>query len=588
MLKTMISSAFKRFKFRKKPKSESENLPAKPKGTPSDQATETKQDLRHPQYTSAFRQNVGLNVASKKATATASKLSQTQGPPAVPNSVVSHAEFAEQNAILPGNDDLSSGRDRLLNGDDMDSSNHGAFAKPERNNTGSAQEDTQLSQGISFSHSAERSHDGNASNAPPTSNTFKYRRLHQIPSENPIINIQSPSRTATLVGDMISANVNARLLQQPPHLLNVEIPKRSRSYSASRFAPSPRQRDPPPLITENDMTNPIFPKTISVKVCFTFRGIKNSFDDREFHDFDWTDCKNYDELIPTKIVQKLREVYALETEYMYPRHGSCRVKGPDWLRYDGHYSILDDIEVLSQKAIVNICGFISVHPMTQLSLEVYWDYGSAQLEPLPRTGYSEMIQRELEKKIKTNFLPLPYIPRRDLDVFLVFEVIERIVHEDTSLNLDKTSRDEFVRRIIEGDAVKLFTICVYSHLPMRFLRHLIDVHKCSDDPENHPKWDTSVNCDEDCRLKTKKLIDCIPIFFVRNVKRDYRHRKIGDHDVLPLHHTGPESPEGVKEISLLGESEGAVGKVYKVTIDPAHHYLSGVRQCPCYENSPAD
>jgi len=187
---------------------------------------------------------------------------------------------------------------------------------------------------------------------------------------------------------------------------------------------------------------------------------------------------------------------------------------------------------------------------------------------------------ELQEKRKTNFMGLKYIPRSDLDIFLVLEVVRRVVDADTSHELEGAFRDAFVRRI-QNFAVKLFAICIFSNIRMGFLRHLIDDHKCSDDPENHPKRSTSERCTyEFCTRKVADILERIPIFFVQNVKRDYKHYEFGDSMVLPLHHAGPENHEGVKAKVLLGEHEGAVGKVYKVTIDPAHHYLSGVRLCP--------
>lgn len=299
-------------------------------------------------------------------------------------------------------------------------------------------------------------------------------------------------------------------------------------------------------------------------------------EDIKLESFDWTVPENYDALIPKKILEKVQNAYGLESEQMYLRYGSCRVNGSPGLHVDDHYAVLDDLEVLSQKAIVHICGFISKYPCHPLSLEVYLDYGFVKLHNSGRHSYADMIRMKMKSKVKVNFLELQYIPRCDLDFFLSLGIVDRILKEDVKLQLDGAARKDFIAKVFDK-GLKLFSICVFQNIDMEFLRHLLDVHGCFDDPSNRPRHNMSGACDQDdCGLYMQEIIGCLPQFFVQDIARNYQHRDLDVNDVLPLFHTGEKNQAGRPTCFRLGENEGAVGKVYKVTLDPSHHYVSGV------------
>lgn len=318
------------------------------------------------------------------------------------------------------------------------------------------------------------------------------------------INVQPPSRSTTWALETIKANVSGRLQHTGP--VGLLQPPPSPGSSWTRSSSSPRERDPPPNIEDLDPNRPVFPKTITVTVYFTFTEERVLMEDIKLESFDWTVPENYDALIPKKILEKVQNAYGLESEQMYLRYGSCRVNGSPGLHVDDHYAVLDDLEVLSQKAIVHICGFISKYPCHPLSLEVYLDYGFVKLHNSGRHSYADMIRMKMKSKVKVNFLELQYIPRCDLDFFLSLGIVDRILKEDVKLQLDGAARKDFIAKVFDK-GLKLFSICVFQNIDMEFLRHLLDVHGCFDDPSNRPRHNMSGACDQDdCGLYMQEII----------------------------------------------------------------------------------
>ncbi|KIW18248.1 hypothetical protein PV08_02536 [Exophiala spinifera] len=250
-------------------------------------------------------------------------------------------------------------------------------------------------------------------------------------------NLHPPTRSATLifVDHAIQANVSGRL--QQPSLMDLLSPLTIPRTSKSRSSSNPRQRNPYSIIDAPDPQASLFPKTISVTVFFTFVEHPIFVDDIKLDNFDWTVPENYEVLIPTKILEKVQKSYDLESEQMYRRHGSSRVKGPPGLHVYGHYAILDDMEVLSPKmqSSTSAASYPS-YPSQPFSLEVYWDYGFVKLQKSGHQSYADMIMMEMKRKLKVNFMGFQYIPRCDLDVFLSLDMVAQIVDEDTNLQLE--------------------------------------------------------------------------------------------------------------------------------------------------------
>ncbi|ETI26636.1 hypothetical protein G647_10397 [Cladophialophora carrionii CBS 160.54] len=356
----------------------------------------------------------------------------------------------------------------------------------------------------------------------------------------------------------------------------------SRSSSWSRSSSSRRQRSPSSEITEGTYTDQIHPDTVRVVMNLTFDGKEiKDFRSPAFEAFPWTKPDKYGQLVPQEFMKEHQETRPeLMTKAIYLRYGTCQVKGPSGLEYDSRVSIVKDHEDLSESAIRGICDFISKHPYQDFHLRVYWDYGCAQIKPLTEQqlansmskSYAGMIKKEIEQKLVRNFQTQRYIARRDLDVFLDPLVIEQVVKEDETLDLDPEAEARFRARI-QSRAPKLFLICLYRHLTMAFLKHLMDApHDCQDLPKFRPSF--GMECQDlrhGCTThEIKQFVECLPIFFAEKITRDYQYRRLSPSNVLPLHHTG-EYDDKIADHARLPLGNGSFGKVYAVKINLAHN-----------------
>ncbi|KAK7899943.1 hypothetical protein LTR67_003689 [Exophiala xenobiotica] len=415
---------------------------------------------------------------------------------------------------------------------------------------------------------------------------------HQQDEESPnhpdfSFNIVPPTRAPTTQDMVQQMNEANRIggLHQPRSHSRLRISTTSESPSRSRSSSS-TQRSPSPDITEDTHTGPLFPNPIPVTLNLTFGGEEiKEFTENEVKYIHWTDPENYKSLVPDAFMSKLQYAHEeLKTQDIYLRYGTCQVRGPSGLDYNSQVSIVEDYEQLGEAAIRGICNFIAKHPYQHFDLQVYWDYGSAQIkrpttqqmvEGVYARNYAIMIKRELERKTKKNFLKKDYIPRRDLNVFLQGQVIENIVRDDESLHfVDDESRSAFIRDI-QSRAPNLFAICVYRGLEMNFLKHLMEQHNCQDTLNSRPKPNMECNRGACTKHAIQQMTDYLPQFFAEKITRDYQYRELSHEKVLPLHDIGDDDGRGCATRNELGE--GAYGTVYSVKINLAHNAISRAR-----------
>ncbi|KIX94453.1 uncharacterized protein Z520_09839 [Fonsecaea multimorphosa CBS 102226] len=341
-------------------------------------------------------------------------------------------------------------------------------------------------------------------------------------------------------------------------------------------------RSPAPSVVTEDLTKEIMPHKIRVKVMLTWDGQGDDWnDENDFGQFPWIDEENYGELLPTDMIDKRREKSeALKGKEVFYRHGSCRISASPELTIDYH-CILEDAEVLTlaDKAIPLVCGFIHYHPRRKFSLQIYWEFGYARLRPEPDAGvkgnrtFRGMIKTELGKKQKRNYRGQEYISRRDQAVFQRYEVVHDLVFLDKSLDLDPAGREKFVREIIQRPALKLLLTCVFVGHNMAYLHHLLDVHKCDDDNLPGQRDDGPIECRLFyCNDQVNEIVRDKARFYVRKVEEYFQYHRLEEGEVMPLRPTLPNS--GLKSLG-----NGFSGTVYEVSIDSAHHYLTGDPLC---------
>ncbi len=424
------------------------------------------------------------------------------------------------------------------------------------------------------------------SSSQPSSSAVSEHQQDEESANHPdiLVNIVPPTRAPTMQDMVQQMNEANRVggLHQPRDHSRLRMSTTSESPSRSRSSSS-TQRSPSPDITEDTHTGPLFPDTIPVTLNLTFGGEEiKEFTEKEVKDFHWTDPENYKRLVPDAFMSKLQHAHEeLKTQDVYLRYGTCQVRGSTGLDHNSQVSFVEDHEQLGEAAIRGVCDFVAKHPYQHVNLQVYWDYGFAQIKrPTPQQveegtysrNYATMIKRELERKTKKNFLKKDYIPRRDLNVFLNRQVIENIVRNDDSLQfVDDESRSEFIKAI-QSHAPNLFAICIYRGLEMNFLKHLMERHNCQDTLDARPKQNMVCNRGACTSHAIQQMITCLPMFFAEKIARDYQHRQLSHEKVLPLHDVGGDDGQGCATRQSLGR--GAYGTVYAVKINLAHNAIS--------------
>ncbi|EHY55167.1 hypothetical protein HRR83_005579 [Exophiala dermatitidis] len=350
-------------------------------------------------------------------------------------------------------------------------------------------------------------------------------------------------------------------------------------YSRSSSIRSGRSPERPFEITEDENLPRILPAQTPCKLRITFdgRGDRNDRHDIVLESSEaWTEPASYKGL-NKQISERLKahkqsilqqpENVGIE---VYRRHGSCLVVG---IRNEGPYFIIEDFdaEVLEQRAVQNICGFVHQRPFEPFRLEICLHFSSIRKTPQESYGkYSQMVVDEIESKMSdNNFLDQGFLPRVHRDQMTTAHIIEKIIGEDPPQRFVQNPtllRSEIVQR---GASI-LFIACVCSHLKVDHILHLILEHKYNDTrlPQTgEARCKTLQSCD----IYVKRLLKCVKAFFARIIQCDGKRHGLEDTDVMPILNI-PDEAQGTGETKL---GQGSYGSVTAVAIDPSHHDLTG-------------
>jgi hypothetical protein len=259
----------------------------------------------------------------------------------------------------------------------------------------------------------------------------------------------------------------------------------------------------------------------------------------------------------------------IESKQLYRKTGLFRLIRDDSL-HEEETDILESEQHWSEKIPLLIVKFCSKNPYVGFHLEIRWDYSDLSIHKVKDEKYAHTIWRAIQDKHQNNWQDEEYIPRKDLDEIFSEGTIKELVNSDESLaklsqqspNGDRSfDKNKFIIDVI-AVASRLLALCVYSRLPLACLYHLMDNgHKDTDLPL------TESECPHgEYKSEFHDLIMTQWRFIAHNfINKEGRpkHEKLRRKIVVPI-------------ISAEGIAEGGFGKVFKVHIDPDHHFLCSV------------
>jgi hypothetical protein len=338
--------------------------------------------------------------------------------------------------------------------------------------------------------------------------------------------------------------------------------RRSRTHSQASSRASSRASSPASSHSDASSDNgEILPTKVACTLHITL-------DDREIQDPQILEIKWYEKSafgVLSKAAEDclksdrgLQDI-PLHLPSFYLRNGSCRIMGRKHRMPDR--KLEDDTQIV-EVLVIAICGFIHDHPYEPFRVLINWDYSTICVEEVPGTPYHEVIRDEIYRKMEKNYQDKWYIPRTDLIGIISPKTSRRIIDHDLSLvPADRATLAAKVR----SKAEKLQAVCVYAQLPMLTLQHLLA--KGFDD--EHRPWDKSHCPLTKWSTNFGDLLEKQASFFA--YKFPAPKEGIDYDDILPN--------VIVPILWLPGEKvlgEGSFSIVYKVKIDPVHHYFSEV------------
>lgn len=200
----------------------------------------------------------------------------------------------------------------------------------------------------------------------------------------------------------------------------------------------------------------------------------------------------------------------------------------------------------------------------------------ASMDRLPQfthENYATVIRNEMESSMKRNWEEKKYIPRTDLERIISKETVAKLINEDESLTMlsnkhgipiDKGSFFEWVTTF----ASRLLALCIYVDLPLSCLYNLM-----AEDLDDFSLPLSTDNCpDERYRTRWDVMIMLQGGF----LSYKFPHKPGPDH--LRLHSSTVMPIMFDESRDLLGE--GSFARVYKVSIDSAHHSFLVERDTP--------
>ena len=355
----------------------------------------------------------------------------------------------------------------------------------------------------------------------------------------------------------------------------------------------------PPLATPTLSSRPTVRNLLSNKVDFvlsvTYGG--HPLGEAQHIEIDWLDRKTYDK-VDAASHQRLAEFNHVDPSiHLYRKHGVCKIVrhagSHENERDDANQSSPSEQEVESRTMHKDsewaevpqflIMRFKSEYRYDDFHLELKWDY-SGFVKPVgDDEHYAKSVKDLINEKMRTNWKDDHYIPRIDLDEILQDETIERLIRCDKSIavlveeDADSTSpfdMDEFIS-LVSAWGTKLLAISIYVELPLICLKLMLDNDKRD---LSLPFGPREMSLPKKYSTAYRNFLMWQGSFVAHHFEpsdnprrsRDFDHslpyREVKAKVVMPIHFD--------KDNDHVGN--GSYGDVFRVTVDPDHHYFDPV------------
>jgi hypothetical protein len=315
-------------------------------------------------------------------------------------------------------------------------------------------------------------------------------------------------------------------------------------------------------------------------------------------EIDWLDKKTYNN-VDAASHKRLAEFNRVDPSiHLYRKHGVCKIlRHAAYYENDPSQSMPSEQEVESRTMHEEtewaevpqflIMRFKSEYKYDEFHLELRWDYSGYVKPTGDNDHYAKAVLNLIDEKMRTNWNGDHYIPRIDLDQILQDDTIARLICCDKSIaafienSSDSTypfDMEGFVN-MVSDLGTKLLAICIYVELPLICLKSMLDNGKYD---VSLPFGAHDVELPKEYSATYRRFMMCQGSFIAHHFERrkgatDGPHHNEESENALPYLEVKRKVVMPIhfdKERDHVGN--GSYGDVYRVTVDPDHHYFDPV------------
>ena len=314
-------------------------------------------------------------------------------------------------------------------------------------------------------------------------------------------------------------------------------------------------------------------------------------------EIDWLDKNSYKKAIDEASQQRLAEFGHVDPSiHLYRKHGVCKIfrhaiEHEDVAFVSQSISTEQEIESKTLHQVeewvevpqVLILRFKGKYTYDDFHLDIRWDYSGFVKPTGDDKQYTKAVKIIIDEKMRTNWNDEHYIPRIDLYEILQDDTVSRLIHCDRSISAfardgNSTSPfdiDRFIQKVSDL-GTRILAICIYAELPLICIKFMLDSGKCDASLPFGPN-DMCLPREYSAAYKTFKMWQGSFVAHHFEPQANNSSRRKDCEQTLPYREIKAKVVMPIcfdKTKDLVGN--GSYGDVYRVTIDPDHHYFDPV------------